>query len=95
MCVFACQRILGSTVIVYHCRLCVMLGLLTVCLWLAKEDGACSGVVRRVRLQGQIWENKKNLQVLHTLWVILLSLSVMKKYYKPISQQNGPDTNMK
>lgn len=63
--VSACQRILGSTLTVYHCRLCVMLGLLTVCLWLAKEDGARSGVVRRVRLRGQFWENKKNLQVLY------------------------------
>lgn len=34
-----------------------MLQLLTVCLRLAKEDGARSGVVWRVRLQGQVWEN--------------------------------------
>lgn len=31
---------------------------LTVCLRLAEEDGAGSSVVRRVRLQGQFWENK-------------------------------------
>lgn len=41
------------------CVCVIMLGLLTVCLGLAKEDGACSGVVRRVRLQSQLCENKK------------------------------------
>lgn len=35
-----------------------MLLLLTVCLGLAKEDGARSSVVRWVWLQGQLWENK-------------------------------------
>ena len=59
-----------------------MLQLLTVCLGLAQEDGACSGVVRWVRLQGQFWGNKKHTEVFYwdnlstkgTLWAAQLSL---------------------
>lgn len=55
-CVFAVHKILVKMVnmIVIHCKERIMFELLTICLGLAEEDGARSGVVRWVRLQSQL-----------------------------------------